>query len=84
MNGLLRSFKRNPAMEQDYFDFMAKLLERSHAVPVPSSLRSQTLEDTVPNRRKFGTFLISGCTIHTNQTRFEWYSIHQQNSKVHR
>jgi hypothetical protein len=52
MNGLLRSFKRNPAMEQDYFDFMAKLLERGHAVPVPCSLRSQTLEDTVPNPEK--------------------------------
>ncbi|XP_028391897.1 uncharacterized protein LOC114516570 [Dendronephthya gigantea] len=36
MNNLLQSFKRKPKMEKDYLEFMEKLLERGHAVPVPS------------------------------------------------
>ncbi|CAB4033031.1 Hypothetical predicted protein [Paramuricea clavata] len=34
LKNLLHSFKRNP-MEQDYFNFMAKLFECGHAVPIP-------------------------------------------------
>ena len=45
--GLLRSFKRNPKIEQDYFDFMAKLLER-----VPPSLQDQSIENTNANPKK--------------------------------
>jgi hypothetical protein len=35
IKSLLRSFKRNPKMEQDHFNFMAKLFECGHAVPIP-------------------------------------------------
>ena len=52
LKGLLRSFKRNPKIEQDYFDFMAKLLERGHAIPVPPSLQNQSIENTNANPKK--------------------------------
>ena len=35
LNGLLRTLRRKPQMERDYVDFMAKVLENGHAVPVP-------------------------------------------------
>ena len=35
LKSLLHSFKRNAEMEQDYFNFMAKLFECGHAVPIP-------------------------------------------------
>ena len=37
MNSLLRTSKRKPQMERDYFEFMKKLLQRGHAIPVPDS-----------------------------------------------
>ena len=36
LNSLLRILKRKPQMEKDYVDFMAKILEKGHAVPVPN------------------------------------------------
>lgn len=33
--GLLRTFKKKPQMERDYFEFFGKVLERGHAVLVP-------------------------------------------------
>lgn len=35
LHGLLRSFKRKPQMEKDYLEFLGKVIERGHAVPVP-------------------------------------------------
>ena len=35
LNGLLLTFKRKPQMEKDYVEFMSKLLDKGHAVPVP-------------------------------------------------
>ena len=35
LNGLLQTLKRKPQMEKDYVDFMAKVLDKGHAVPVP-------------------------------------------------
>ena len=35
LNGLLRTFKRKPQMEKDYVEFMSKMLDKGHAVPVP-------------------------------------------------
>ena len=35
LNGLLRTFKRKPKMKEDYFQFMSKIFDRGHAVPVP-------------------------------------------------
>ena len=35
LNGLLRTFRRKPKMEKDYIEFMAKILDKGHAVPVP-------------------------------------------------
>ena len=34
LNGLLRTFKRKPQMEKDYEEFMSKMLDKGHAVPV--------------------------------------------------
>ena len=34
LNGLLRTLNRKPKMK-DYFQFMGKVFERDHAVPVP-------------------------------------------------
>lgn len=34
-NGLLRTFKHKPQMEKDYVEFMSKMLDKGHAVPVP-------------------------------------------------
>ena len=46
MNGLLRSFKRNPVMEKDYFDFMGKILASGHALPIPPDRENQGTEST--------------------------------------
>ena len=35
LNGLLRTLNRKPKMKEDYFQFMGKVFERGHAVPVP-------------------------------------------------
>ena len=35
LNGLLRTFERKPKVEKDYLEFMGKMLDKSHAVPVP-------------------------------------------------
>ena len=35
LHGLLRSFKRRPQMKKDYLEFLGKVIERGHAVPVP-------------------------------------------------
>ena len=35
LNGLLRTFKRKPKMKEDYFQFMSKIFNCGHAVPVP-------------------------------------------------
>ena len=35
LNSLLRSFKRNPLLEKDYFAFMAKVFDRGHATQIP-------------------------------------------------
>ena len=35
LNGLLKTLKRKPQMEKDYVNFMAKVLDKGHAVPVP-------------------------------------------------
>ena len=35
LNGLLRTFRRKPKMEKDYIEFMAKMLDKGNAVPVP-------------------------------------------------
>ena len=35
LNGLLQTFKRKPKMENDYIEFMGKMLDKGHAVPVP-------------------------------------------------
>ena len=37
LNGLLRSFKRKPKLEKDYREFLSKIIERGHAVPVPAT-----------------------------------------------
>ena len=37
LNGLLRNFKRKPQMEKDYREFLGKIIERGHALPVPVS-----------------------------------------------
>ncbi len=45
VESLLRTFKRKPQMEHDYFVFMEKLLKRGHAVPVPiTKLTKETSE----------------------------------------
>lgn len=41
VNGLLRTFKKKPKMGKKYFQFMNKVFERGHAVPVP---REELLE----------------------------------------
>ena len=35
LNGLLHTFKRKPKMKEDYFQFMSRIFDRDHAVPVP-------------------------------------------------
>ena len=35
LNGLLRTLKKTSKMKEDYLQFMGKLFERNHAVPVP-------------------------------------------------
>ena len=55
LKGLLRSFNlltSYPKIEEGYFDFMAKLLERGHAIPVPPSLQDQSIEKTNANPKK--------------------------------
>ena len=45
VESLLRTFKRKPQMEHDYFVFMGKLLKCGHAVPVPiTKLTKETSE----------------------------------------
>lgn len=34
LQSLLRTFKRRPQMEKDYLEFLGKVIERGHAVPV--------------------------------------------------
>ena len=78
LKGLLHSFKRNPKVEQDYFDFMGKLFKSGHAVPIP-------IEVTSHQRRlgKFGTYHILVFITLISQIKSEWYSIPQQSSKEH-
>ena len=35
LNGLIRTLRRKPQMEKDYFEFMQKILDKGHAYPVP-------------------------------------------------
>ena len=35
LNSLLNTFRKKPRMKEEYFQFMGKILERGHAVPVP-------------------------------------------------
>jgi len=35
LNSLLQTLKRKPKMGKDYFDFMAKVLDKGHAVLIP-------------------------------------------------
>lgn len=35
LNGLLCTLRKKPKMKEDYFQFMTKVFERGHAVPVP-------------------------------------------------
>ena len=37
LNGLLRNFKRKPQLEKDYREFLGRIIERGHAVPIPAS-----------------------------------------------
>ncbi|KAK3742405.1 hypothetical protein QZH41_008057 [Actinostola sp. cb2023] len=36
LTGLLKILKRKPQMEKDYFEFMAKIFEKGHAIPAPN------------------------------------------------
>ena len=36
LNGLLRTFKRKPQMQEDYLKFMSKVIDRGHAEVVPN------------------------------------------------
>ena len=49
LNGLLRTFKRKPKMKEDYFQFMSKIFDRGHAVPVPPEelLAPASLQETI-------------------------------------
>ena len=59
LNGLLRSFKRKPQMEGHYFEFMAKVFERGHAVPVPSEeLQNQPI--STPGMPQYHVNTLSG------------------------
>ena len=61
LNNLLRSFKRRPKLEKDYFDFMAITLERGHAVPVPNDeLKPDkgVSEEKEGNAKRSGTNLV--------------------------
>lgn len=46
LNGLLRTFKRKPHVEKDYIEFMGKMLDTAHAVPVP--------DEGIPSRQVSG------------------------------
>ena len=35
LNSLLRTLKRKPQMEKDYLEFLGKVFEKGHAIPVP-------------------------------------------------
>ncbi|KAK3753685.1 hypothetical protein QZH41_013131 [Actinostola sp. cb2023] len=37
LTGLLKILKRKPQMEKDYFEFMAKIFEKGHAIPAPNA-----------------------------------------------
>lgn len=45
-NSLLRTLRRKPQMEEDYFKFLGKVFDRGHAVPVPAEEQSQSHQDT--------------------------------------
>ena len=36
LTGLLQTFKRKPQMGKDYIEFMSKILDKGHTVPVPN------------------------------------------------
>lgn len=52
LDNLLRSFGRKPQLEKDYFEFMAKLLKRGNAVPVPSKKAPPLAKEDVTNSGK--------------------------------
>ena len=35
LHSLQRTFRRKPQMEKDYIEFMGKIIDRGHTVPVP-------------------------------------------------
>jgi len=76
LNSLLRSFKRNPQLEKDYFTFMGKVLHRGHA-PRYHLTSWELLTDV----GKSGTCRTSQCIIHENPAKFAWFSIPKQNTR---
>ena len=50
LNGLLRTLKRKPKMKEDYFQFMSKVFEYGHAVPVQVEETSSS-RSSHPNER---------------------------------
>ena len=52
LSSLLRSFRRNPQLEKDYFAFMAKILDRGHAARVPTDELSADGEETTATDRR--------------------------------
>ncbi|KAK3721599.1 hypothetical protein QZH41_000136 [Actinostola sp. cb2023] len=69
LNNLLNSFKRKPQLEKDYFNFMAKVLERGHAVPI----QSDEIETSMNNGRTWYLPHFGGYTTQRSRTKFVWF-----------
>ena len=66
LNSLLQTLKLKPKIEKDYFDFMAKVLDKGHTVPIPP--------EEISSRKDTGKVWYLP---HRNQTKSGWYSILQ-------
>ena len=57
LNGLIRTLRRKPQMEKDYFEFMEKILDKGHASPVPlDNIRAKSQSGKVWYLPHFGVY----------------------------
>ena len=75
LNGLIRTLRRKPQMEKDYFEFMQKILDKGHASPVPlDDIRAKSQSGKVWYLPHFGVYHPKKPTqIRVDFLRFLWF-----------
>ena len=57
LNGLIRTLRRKPQMEKDYFEFIQKILDKGHTSPVPlDDIRAKSQSGKVWYLPHFGVY----------------------------